>query len=174
MLITMAYHIHKQFHLLNLITICTCFYFCACGEKNLDQKNLTGLTKLEYHFGDASVPPEYHRSFTFLVSRDTLHVVADSYGEVLFDTTLSISGDVLARCSRIIRESTIEICNEEEAEPCTGGTSESLKLYAGGELFFNGHVYHCGGSRYGTMSGDTAMLVEFLKSQANDFNNWIK
>jgi hypothetical protein len=140
----------------------------------MDMRKLNGLDKLEYHFGDASIPPEYHRSYTFIVSSDTLQLVVDCYGEILFDTTRAISSEILTECGRIIRESGIKSCHEEDAEPCTGGTSESLKLYSGAKMFFNGLTYQCGGNRYGTMSGDTVKLVEFLKSQVNDFNNWIK
>jgi hypothetical protein len=140
----------------------------------VEQEKLAGLEKLEYHFGDASVPPEYHRSYAFFVNRDTLKVVVDSYGEILFDTTQTITGDILTECGKIILESAIERCLEEDAEPCTGGTSESLKLYAESKLFFNGHIYHCGGNRYGTMSGDTSKLVELLKSQFDDFDYLLK
>ena len=168
----MVYQIHKPFHYLNLMSVCICICFCTCGKKGMDRIKVTGLTRLEYHFGDASVPPEYHRSFSFLVSKDTLKVAVDSYGNVLFDTTVSISGDILSACAKIIHESGIKYCQEKEAEPCAGGTSESLKLYAGGNLFFSGQLYHCGGNHTGTMSGDTTQLVALLKAQVPGLTKW--
>ena len=37
------------------------------------------IDRITYHFGDASVPPEYHRSYTITVAPDKIDMVVDSY-----------------------------------------------------------------------------------------------
>ena len=44
---------------------------------------ITTIQQVTYHFGDASVPPEYHRSYTITVNTDKVRIVVDSYGEIL-------------------------------------------------------------------------------------------
>ena len=47
----------------------------------------------------------------------------------------------------------------KENDGCTGGTSESLKILdSKGIETFNGSVYHCGGTDYGSLIGDTASI----------------
>ena len=41
------------------------------------------LKEVYYHFGDASVPPPDHRSYTLQVKKDAIDVTIDSYGEIL-------------------------------------------------------------------------------------------
>jgi len=40
------------------------------------------IKKIVYHFADASVPPQYHRSYTITVIPDCVEIVVNSYGEI--------------------------------------------------------------------------------------------
>jgi hypothetical protein len=48
-------------------------------------------------FRDSSVPPEYHRSYVLTVSEGQVHVVVDSYGDVLHDVTKPLPNDDWAK-----------------------------------------------------------------------------
>ena len=44
---------------------------------------LPGASKIVYHFKDRSVPPEYHRSYTIEVTKDSSSCIVDSYGNII-------------------------------------------------------------------------------------------
>lgn len=52
--------------------------------------NSTNFSDLEYHFQDASVPPQYHRSYTITANAKKGHVSVDSYGTILAEEDFEI------------------------------------------------------------------------------------
>ncbi len=64
------------------------------------------LKEVYYHFGDASVPPPDHRSYTLQVKKDAIDVTIDSYGEILaqhhFDASSRIWKSYRKHCSKVI------------------------------------------------------------------------
>jgi hypothetical protein len=50
------------------------------GEHKMTE---TTIKEITYHFGDASVPPNYHRSYTITVTADSVKIVVDSYGNYI-------------------------------------------------------------------------------------------
>ena len=71
----------------NLITglSLTSLLFAAVFLMASDDTNNSyrSIKKITYHFQDASVPPEYHRSYTVIVDKDRLTITVDSYGDIL-------------------------------------------------------------------------------------------
>jgi hypothetical protein len=49
------------------------------------------IREIVYRFGDASVPPQYHRSYTITVTAGQARVVVDSYGDVLAEKAYEIT-----------------------------------------------------------------------------------
>ena len=49
----------------------------------------TAIKEIIYRFGDASVPPDYHRSYTITVTAGGVRIVVDSYGD------FTVTGDSL-------------------------------------------------------------------------------
>jgi hypothetical protein len=98
-----------------------------------------------YSFHDASVPPAYHRSVTLTVTRDLAHIVVDSYGEVLADTTAPMPVATWSALSSTIGSvSAIKVV--EPSTGCTGGTSTDLTVSAGRDDLVDVSAASCGGS----------------------------
>ena len=112
------------------------------------------ITEIIYHFLDASVPPPYHRSFTITATEAEVRVVVDSYGEILADETLPLEPGVFQGLVDALTMSDIRIGEEISSEGYTGGTTETLTVYAGDEVIFSGYVYNCAGKKFGTLRGD--------------------
>ena len=53
----------------------------------------SGITEIAYHFADASVPPDYHRSYSITVTAAAVRIVVDSYGEILADETFAVTAE---------------------------------------------------------------------------------
>lgn len=114
----------------------------------------SGATRVVYHFGDSSIPPEWHRSYTITITRETAQLVIDSYGKVIDESRINIDNEKFESLIKTIDRAKIHKVNVKSASPsCTGGTSESLKIYDQDNVLFDGDVYHCQGN-WGTLAGD--------------------
>jgi hypothetical protein len=99
-----------------------------------------------YRFNDASVPPEYHRSYTLTADAESVNLVVDSYGDVLHDVT-EPNVDELWQDALGESQMLSTVTNVTTDGACAGGTSEELRLLdderqAVIDLF----VDHCGSS----------------------------
>ena len=124
------------------------------------------IQKITYHFGDASVPPEYHRSYSVAVTADKVRIVVDSYGEILADKEYKINDKQFSEIKDSFNKYKIRNCKRGENEGCTGGTSEKISCSDEKKEVFSGSVYHCGGEDTGNLCGD-------IKNFANDIKKLI-
>lgn len=89
---------------------------------------------ITYHFGDSSVPPEYHRSYTLTITKDQVHAVVDSYGDVVGETTEALPPRVWDQLVDGVDDVT-SIDADAIDSGCTGGTSRDLTIKdAGAEV----------------------------------------
>jgi hypothetical protein len=106
-----------------------------------------------YRYGDSSVPPEYHRSYTLEIDRTEVAVEVDSYGEVLHSFSEPLPAEVweelVAGSPDVLG---IEIADDDEG--CAGGTSRALRIDDGGETLLDVGFAQCGDS--GTVAAATA------------------
>ena len=63
----------------------------GCNGDGKDNMINAKIQEITYHFGDASVPPKYHRSYTVTVTTDKVRIVVDSYGKILADKGYEIT-----------------------------------------------------------------------------------
>lgn len=131
------------------------------------------LTTIIYSFGDSSVPPEYHRSYDITLTRDSVRITVDSYGDILADTTYAIAEGSFDAIAENISRFKIKTCTKKENEGCTGGTSESIKLFEKDICVLSGTVYHCGGDNYGTLCGETKEFGKEIRALIPDFSRLI-
>ena len=122
----------------------------ACGGDDDDGPEaaddvLSDDATIEYHFGDSSVPPEYHRSYTLTVTKAEVHAVVDSYGDVLHDVTEPLPADVWDELVATA-DDVVDLPVDEDEEPCTGGTTRGLTIEDGGETLIDVSFGACGGS----------------------------
>lgn len=130
--------------------------------------NLTGVNRVTYHYGDASVPPPDHRSVTITVTGREITRVVDSYGDVVESTSRPASGQDLGDAILAFKAAGLAKGATSEGPQCTGGTTETVALYAGDQVRFEGTVAHCGGSDSGTLTGDVAAFRAAMEALASD------
>jgi hypothetical protein len=136
----------------------------ACGT--IDGENTmaqTTIKEITYHFGDASVPPDYHRSYTITVTANRVKIVVDSYGDILADEEYEITAQQFDDIQRSLEKNNIENCTLGEDEGCTGGTSERISYVNDKNETFSGSVYHCGGKDTGNLCGDIGSFADAVK-----------
>ena len=122
------------------------------------------ITEITYAFGDSSVPPEYHRSYTITVTADSVSVVVDSYGDILADEEYDITAEQFAGIVNSLEDNDIRECPDRDDDGCGGGTSETISYADGDTELFSEVVYHCGGEDYGTLCGDTDSFADDVEA----------
>ncbi len=111
-----------------------------------------------YKYGDSSVAPEYHRSYSIAISPKTIKIEVNSYGDTLATKTYRTPANAFSKIENLLQNYYIEIVEEEKKhESCTGGTTDyiSYQNLFGSKTKVFGSVYNCGRESYGTLSGDT-------------------
>jgi hypothetical protein len=122
------------------------------------------LKEVYYHFGDASVPPPDHRSYTLQVKKDAIDVTIDSYGEILAQHHFDASSRVLEVLSKALQQSNIDYTEEQaQDEGCTGGTTATIGYTTKQGRVFRASNYYCGGKIIGNLAGDVTGFVQQLK-----------
>ncbi len=122
------------------------------------------IDRIRYRFTDASVPPPDHRSFTLELASTTARWTVDCYGEILLERQAPGDHELLQailhrfRTEQIRRRGAVD----EEGPGCTGGTSESLTLFAGEDIFFAASITYGGEDKEGDLLGDLTPLVTLL------------
>ena len=148
--------------------------FNSCNAQKNNKAMENEITKITYHYGDSSVPPPYHRSYSITVTANLLEIKVDSYGEVLAEKKIELEEGKMDALVKVLTDSKIENCEEKKNDGCCGGTSETLSYFSHDERIFHGSVYHCGGSDYGTMKGDLAAFTKELKALIPNFSDMLK
>ena len=118
------------------------------------------IREIVYCFGDASVPPQYHRSYTITVTPGQARVAVDSYGDVLAEKAHEITREEFEDIVRSLSRHRIGSAELGEDEGCTGGTTETIRYSDGMNELFSGSVYHCGGRDSGDLGGDVRGFAE--------------
>ena len=135
------------------------------GEDNMINATIQEIT---YHFGDASIPPEYHRSYTVTVTTDKVRIVVDSYGEILADKEYEITSKQFNDIKNSLERNKIRNCTLGDDEGCSGGTIERISFSDGENEIFSGSVYHCGGKDTGNLCGDITSFADDVKNLVPD------
>ena len=132
------------------------------------------ITETTYHFGDASVPPDYHRSYSVTVTADKVRVVVDSYREILADKAYTITSLQFDDIKRFLERNRIRNCTLVDDENCPGGTSERISYSDKGNELFSGSVYRCGGNDTGNLCGDISSFAEDVKNLVPDLEKLLQ
>jgi len=81
---------------------------------------------IEYRFTDASVPPEYHRSYTLMVTKEQTVISIDSYGDLLVRAEEPTTPEVWASLSQGYPALAALVPGPQGS--CTGDTSSSVTI----------------------------------------------
>lgn len=147
----------------------------SCKNQKEMNNEKPQIGTLLYDFHDSSVPPPYHRSYSLLVTPDSIAVKVDSYGEILTDTTIAITKEQFAEIADTYLEIGMKQTEKREPDGCVGGTGASVKVWdINDSVLIDGHIYFCGGEEYGTLQGDVKLLAQKIKSLIPDFDKLLK
>lgn len=126
------------------------------------------VDEIVYHFQDASVPPEHHRSVTITVTRENLLRIVDSYGDEVSRDLRPLTPERFDALVAAYEKAGLEKKKAgKDLAGCTGGTGESLRVSNQGVELFSGSVEHCGGKDAPDFSGDFESVVSAIKAQAD-------
>ncbi len=118
-----------------------------------------------YEFHDASVPPEYHRSYMISIEDTNVMFRVDSYGDLLLEERFSITRLDLEQFKKQVRKCNIRYAKKgKENKGCTGGTSDSFFLYWSDEDKQDGYTETCGGTQFGNITGKIEELRNLFKN----------
>ena len=150
----------------------------ADEQSQMEQETISSAdwkqtTKMEYRFGDSSVPPQYHRSYTISISISEKTITIDSYGDVLLQRQYDNTLDEFLKFRDAIAEKKISKHEETDALGCTGGKTEHIRLYKGDEIYFDAFVYHCAGDDTGTLNLPEGTSDLFKNMIPEDINSLI-
>ena len=122
----------------------------------------------KYRYLDSSVPPEYHRSYTLLVTPERVYLSVDCYGKILLEDAFALKPDRYQ--SFVAAMLTLDIRKREEPadKGCAGGTTDYLELFTGQTNELKGRVYHCAREDFGDLEGEVAAAVALFKGLAPD------
>jgi hypothetical protein len=131
---------------------------CGGGDGPSDVDPLSDAAVIEYRYGDASVPPEFHRSYTLTITRTDVHVVVDSYGDVIVEATEPLPGEVWDDLVADVGDmAALDAGNGAGGgDGCAGGTSRHLTVRDAGVVVVDLDAEVCGdaGSRAGERIDD--------------------
>jgi len=160
-----------------LSTVCLLsFYACKTMDKKMKNK-IKQIETFTYAFGDASVPPPYHRSYEIHVNKDSVKLTVDSYGDILASKEYELPEDAFKIIEKLLLKHKIETrTSKVENDGCTGGNSRYISFTCNnGEGGFSGNVYYCGGKKYGSMQGEVRTFAsEFTKVFTPDLSEVIR
>lgn len=121
--------------LLLLSLVCVVFS-CSNTRQDSNQKiDMDTCDQIVYHFQDASVPPPYHRSYVITVREGESHVVVDSYGDVLADTSYALSAAAWENLRSLTAD--LQKPGRYEAKGATGTSGNLLTLYSAGKEIYS-------------------------------------
>lgn len=100
-------------------------------------------TEVVLAFTDSSVAPEYHRSYTLTVSAKGVHVVVDSYGDVLHDVTEDVPEEQWDAFVADLPDRLDALPEPQADDGCAGGTGTELTVTEGGDEVYAGEDHSC-------------------------------
>jgi len=128
-----------------LASVSVVFSLCGClssgGE--IGEKIWSQADRIEYHFNDSSVPPDCHRSYTLVITPESAKIKVTSYGDKLLDKTYGIDSEQFRKVVEELRGLGIRKQRSRDVNPCSGGTTEVFRLYAGTTNLFDGFQDNC-------------------------------
>src|SRR5687767_2926552 len=123
-----------------------------------------------YHFYDASVPPQYHRSYEIDIEDTVIKFIVDSYGDVLLEESFSISRKQLEDFKISLKKLKVKKQKPNvDRAGCTGGTSEAFFFYYNDEQKYDYNIAQCGGKYYGNMKADLDAVRSLFRNMVPDF-----
>ncbi|HET9200504.1 MAG TPA: hypothetical protein VFO84_05960 [Dehalococcoidia bacterium] len=132
-----------------LLAIALTILSTACGGDDDDAEAsgepLSDSATIEYRYDDASIPPEFHRSYELSISKDEADFVVDIYGDVVRDETVEVPPEAWAELANT-EHPVFELEPEATEGDCAGATARRLTVTDGGDEVLDLDFEVCGGA----------------------------
>ncbi len=130
------------------------------------------VTRVCYTYSDASVAPEYHRSFDVTVTPETAKMVVYSYGDTLAEKQVIISSAEFEQVIKSLNDAQLVPVSYGFDEICEGGTAEYVTVYVNdANILYKGEFNHCGGgeipAKYGDIDKAITAIVMLIPTRQN-------
>ena len=102
-------------------------------------------TKIVYSHSDASVAPDYYRSYTLTVSKDSISIVVRGYGRALLTESRPYTEQDFQSFVSKLKKAGIKKVKDVRSV-ATGCDTENLALYKGDDKYFSAHKTCDGGN----------------------------
>ena len=152
----------------------------SCGNNTVDSKiseddypEYEAIQEITYHYGAASVSPEYHRSYSIIIATDSIRVIVDSYSDTLANEKYNFTVAQFESVISSLRNNGIKSCTLGNNDDCTGGTSETVSCSDGSDEIFSGKVYHCQDDT-GNLCGNIVAFANDVKSLAPNLDSLLQ
>ncbi len=138
------------------------FGLVSCEENmNLDPKQ---VTEVIYSFQDASVPPEYHRSYSITINKNQAAIEVDSYGDILAKDEFQFSEGQFEDLISTINEAQLKECESNNEAQCTGSTGELISIKEGEKEVYHQYLDHCDKNSNISKCGDFPTVIKAIKA----------
>ena len=135
-------------------------FFLLLINVSLAQKN--EITFIKYRFVDASVPPDYHRSYTVTATESNWHYTVDSYGTIISDSTKKMTEAWWREIKHAYKKANLRLGKEREEIGCTGGTQVIIDVNFNEKRQLRLTEARCGGKNTGNLRGNPDLLKAAL------------
>lgn len=123
---------------------------------------------IHFYFTDASIPPEFHRSYKAIITSDKIMLEVSCYGNILNTTSVPFTTPQYSLLKSFIENLQLRIGSKKDDQEVCGGTTITLELYEGDEKYDYGYNY---ANSYGTLFGDVQRLKSEIESLIPNFQN---
>ncbi len=134
--------------------------FLLLINESLAQKN--EVTFIKYRFVDASVPPDYHRSYTVTATESDWHYTVDSYGTIISDSTQKMTEAWWREIKHAYKKANLRLGKEREVFGCTGGKQVIIEVNFRESKQLRLTEIRCRGKNIGNLRGNPAVLKTSL------------
>lgn len=142
-------------------------------QQNSNQ-NQSEMNYLKFSFGDASVPPKFHRSYDLHFENESVNITVDSYGDTLVDTSIVLGSDKVNEAFSLIEKHQIRKKNTgNKSRGCTGGTSFYITYETEEKEKFEANTYKCAGKFFGNLKGNIDELESDLTALIPNFSQFL-
>lgn len=133
----------------------------------------SGADQVIYRFQDSSVPPRYHRSYSIVITAETITVTVDCYGDILAQQNIASSVEQFQAVLALLDQANIHVGETEPTRAMPGGRSDRISTSCQGRLRFDGYHYRGGGDA-NPLQGDVAAVKAHLRQLIPNFSDLLR